>query len=91
MPGLTHTIAVDEQLLWVVHPPTLQVGAARPSSPEQLVLLGRPFDAGRDGPNSVERHDALVVTVALAVLESLREPPELPYIGEPFGGQDVTD
>ncbi len=90
MPSLMRTVAVDEQLTWVVRVPTLRVGAARPPSPEQLARFAAPFESWRDD-DAAERRQVLVDTVALTVLETLCEPPELPFIGEPFGGQDGTD
>jgi len=95
MPGTDSTVAIDAQLLWVVRVPELQAGAARAASREQLAAFCAEFDAlqatlpgaGHAGGGS----GVWVGAIALAVLESLREPPELPFIGEPFGGEDGTD
>ena len=95
MPHASATIIVDARLHWVVPVPESQVGSARAASCEQLAAFCAELDAlqatfpgaGRAGGDS----SLWVGAIALAVLESLREPPELPFIGEPFGGQDGTD
>ena len=95
MPGTSATVTVDAQLLWVVRVPESQVGAARAASREQLAAFRGEFDTLQAALPGVARaggdYGVWVGAIALAVLESLREPPELPFIGEPFGGEDGTD
>jgi hypothetical protein len=91
MPHASITVAVDAQLHWVVRVPEVLAGAARASSAAQLALLGAEFDAMRAALNEAARDDLVVAAVTRAVIEFLGEPPELPFIGEPFGGEGGTD
>ena len=91
MPHAIITVAVDAQLHWVVRVPEVLAGAARASSAAQLALLGAEFDALRAAGNEASRDALVVAAIARAVIESLSEPPELPFIGEPFGGESGTD
>jgi hypothetical protein len=95
MPTTTAIVTVDAQLLWIVRVPELQAGVARAASREQLTAFCGEFDALRAalhgfGPAAGDP-GAWIGAIALAVLESLHEPPELPFIGEPFGGEVGTD
>jgi hypothetical protein len=90
MPRPRAIVTVDEQLLWLVDLRETPVGTSLPASPASLAALGIPFDAGR----RVVRDDVtlgVAGAVTAAVLEWLREPPELPFVGEPFGGVEGTD
>jgi hypothetical protein len=85
------TIAVDAQLHWVVRVPEVLAGAARSSSAAQLARSCAEFDAGSLTPDDAARADLMVAGITRAVLEFLSEPPDLPFIGEPFGGENGTD
>lgn len=95
MQGASVTVTVDAQLLWVVRIPELRAGVARAASREQLAVFGGEFDALQatlaGAGHAAGDAGAWVDALALAVLEALREPPELPFIGEPFGGEEGTD
>ena len=91
MPHASITVAVDAQLRWVLRVPELLAGATRASSAAQLARLGAEFKAMQLAADEAARSDIMVEAVARAVVELLREPPELPYIGAPFGGEDSTD
>lgn len=91
MPHASITVPVDAQLHWVVRVPEVLAGAARASSAAQLARLGAEFDALQVTPNEAARADIMVGAITRAVLEFLSEPPELPFIGEPFGGEGGTD
>jgi hypothetical protein len=85
------TVAVDAQLHWVVRVPEALAGATRAASSAQLARLVAEFDAMQVAADDAARAEALVGTIASAVIECLGEPPDLPFIGEPFGGEDGTD
>ena len=95
MQSTSATVTVDAQLLWVVRVPELQACVARAASRAQLAAFCGEFDALQatlpGARHAAGDAGAWVGAIALAVLESLREPPELPFIGEPFGGEDGTD
>jgi hypothetical protein len=91
MPHASITVPVDAQLHWVVRVPEVLAGAARASSAAQLARLGAEFDALQVTPDEAARADIMVGAITRAVLEFLSEPPELPFIGEPFGGEGGTD
>jgi hypothetical protein len=90
MPRPRAIVTVDEQLLWLLTLPETPVGAACPASPASLDLLGARLDAmGRAATDDVAACVTGAVTAALN--EWLRELPELPFLGEPFGGVEGTD
>jgi hypothetical protein len=91
MPPASIAVAVDEHLLWIVRLPEVLAGATRAASAEQLERLGAEFDASRFTAYEAMRADIAVGAITRAVIEFLREPPELPFIGEPFGGEGGTD
>jgi len=91
MPRACITVTVDAQLRWVVRVPEALAGATRASSAAQLARLGAELETLPVTPDEAVRADILVGAITRAVLESLGEPPELPYIGEPFGGEGGTD
>jgi len=91
LPHSSTTVAVDAQLQWVVRAPEALAGAARASSPAQLARFGAELNAMRAALDDAARTDIMLGAVARALIELLREPPELPFIGEPFGGEDGTD
>ncbi len=90
MPRPRAIVTVDEQLLWLVDLRETPIGASLPASPASLAALGIQFDAGR---RAVRDDVTLGVAgaVTAAVLEWLHELPELPFVGEPFGGVEGTD
>jgi hypothetical protein len=85
------TVAVDAQLQWVVRVPEVLAGTARASSAAQLARLGAEFDAMQATPDEAAHTDGMLGAITRAVIACLGEPPELPFIGEPFGGEDATD
>ena len=90
MPHAHAVFAVDEQLLWIVRLPTAPVGAALPASPPALAFFVAKLAAlERDAAGTPVA--GLAGAVTEAVLRSLEELPELPLIGEPFGGEAGTD
>jgi len=91
MPHVSITVAVDAQLHWVLRVPELLTGATRASSAAQLACLGAEFEALEVTVDEAARADVMVGAVARVVVELLGEPPELPFIGEPFGGEGGTD
>ncbi len=91
MPHASITVHVDAQLHWVVRVPEVHAGAARASSAAQLARLGAELDAMQVTPDEAARADIMVGAITRAVLEFLSEPPALPFIGEPFGGEGGTD
>jgi hypothetical protein len=84
MPRSRAIVTVDEQLSWLVELPEAPAGAARPASPAGLALPGA-------RPDTLEHAAVLAGAVTAALMEWLRELPELPFIGEPFGGNERTD
>ena len=91
MPHAGITVPVDAQLQWVVRVPETLAGATRASSPAQLASLGAELDAMQVAAHEAARADIMVGAITRAVIELLSEPPELPFIGEPFGGEGGTD
>ena len=85
------TVAVDARLHWVVRVPEAPAGATRASSSAHLARLIAEFDAMQVTVDEAARAEAMVGIIVDAVIEFLGEPPELPFIGEPFGGEDGTD
>lgn len=91
MPHSSTTVAVDAQLHWVVRVPELLAGATRASSAAQLARLAAELDAMQVALGEAALTDIIVATITRVVIELLSEPPELPFIGEPFGGEGGTD
>ena len=93
MPHPLAFVHVDEQLCWVVPVPECVLGSVRTATPERIAEARAGFDAAAD---SLERgrHDRLGDLAALAArlaLSALADLPELPFVGEPFGGEEGTD
>ena len=89
-------VPVDDELVWIVPVPAVMPGAARISSPAALVhlqlqLAREAAQAGGglelDALAGVELIDAAARVVA-GYLDDL---PDLPLVGEPFGGEEGTD
>ena len=91
MPHASTTVVVDEQLHWVVRLPEALAGSTRTSSAAQLSYLEAQLDALQVTPHEASRADFMVGAITRAVIKFLGEPPALPFIGEPFGGEDGTD
>jgi len=89
-------VPVDPDLVWVTPVPAVTPGAARRSSPAALVHLHFQFAqelaaAGCD-PAAAALCDAdLIDAAARAVAGYLDDLPDLPLVGEPFGGEEGTD
>jgi hypothetical protein len=89
-------VPVDAELVWVMPVPYAAAGAARRSSPAALVhlhlQLARQLAAAERDPESTTLDDAeLVAAAARAVAGYLDDLPDLPLVGEPFGGEEGTD
>jgi hypothetical protein len=89
-------VPVDDDLLWVVPVPTALPGAARRTSPAALVhlhlqLAQQLVAAGCDAEVAALCDADLIHAAARAVAGYLDDLPELPLVGEPFGGEEGTD
>jgi hypothetical protein len=89
-------VPVDADLVWVAPLPTAAVGAARAPSPAALVhmhlQLSQELAVAGGEPLTAALADAeLLDAAARAVAGYLDELPELPFVGEPFGGEEGTD
>lgn len=86
-------VHVDEQLCWVLRVPECVLGSVRAATPARIAEARAGFDAaaatlgGGEHP-SLEDLAALAARLALGALADL---PELPFIGEPFGGEGGSD
>jgi hypothetical protein len=90
------TVPVDADLVWVVPVPAAAPGAARRSSPAALVhlhlQLARELAAAGGDLQAAALCDAdLIDAAARAVAGYLDDLPDLPLVGEPFGGEEGTD
>jgi hypothetical protein len=89
-------VQVDDELVWVAPAPTLACGTARSSSPAALVhlhlQLAQEHAASRNEPPEAALAEADVIAAAArAVAGYLDDLPDLPLLGEPFGGEEGTD
>ena len=89
-------VPVDADLAWVTPVPSAAPGAARRSSPAALVhlhfQLARELAAAGCDLDAAALIDAdLVDAAARAVAGYLDDLPDLPLVGEPFGGEEGTD
>ena len=89
-------VAVDDELIWVTAVPALQLGAARAASPAAFVhlcvRLAQDLAAAGGGALEAALSEAdLVDAAARAVAGYLDDLPDLPLVGEPFGGEEGTD
>jgi hypothetical protein len=89
-------VTVDEELVWVVAVPFADRAGARTSSPAALVHLSVQLAqylaaAGGGAPESAFSEQELVDAAARAVAGYLDDLPDLPFVGEPFGGEEGTD
>jgi hypothetical protein len=89
-------VPVDADLVWVMPVPAVPPGAARRASPAALVhlhlQLAQHLVAAGCDPEVAALCDAdLIDAAARAVAGYLDDLPELPLVGEPFGGEEGTD
>ncbi len=90
------TVAVDSELVWVLPVPAVELAAARAPSPAALVRLcvrlAQDLAAARGAElESAFSEAELVDAAARAVAGYLNDLPDLPLVGEPFGGEEGTD
>ena len=84
-------VEVDAQLRWLVRCPELLVGATRAASMADVARACHEFDAMTASLDHARPAGNVAEALARALVDSLGEPPELPFIGAPFGGEDGTD
>ena len=89
-------VPVDADLAWITPLPAAAPGAARRSSPAALVhlhlQLAQELAAAGCDPEVSALCDAdLIDAAARAVAGYLDDLPDLPLVGEPFGGEEGTD
>ena len=89
-------VAVDDELVWIVTVPLVHHASARPSSPAALVHLSLQLVQDLAAANGAALETAfdeadLIDAAARAVAGYLDDLPDLPLIGEPFGGEEGTD
>jgi hypothetical protein len=84
------TYTVDDELVWVVRPPSGLAADVRPASSGDLIDLARLLDAEAEAAQQQHFLARVLDVFARAVAEAEAQP-ALPYIGEPFGGQEGTD
>lgn len=94
--GPVAAVPVDDDLVWITPVPAVRPGAARASSPAALVhlsvLLAQDLAAAQGVPLAQAFMEAeLVDAAARAVAGYLDDLPDLPLVGEPFGGEEGTD
>lgn len=94
--GPVAAVAVDEDLVWVAPLPTACVGAARAPSPTALLHLSLELAqelAAAQGAalEAVLAEAELVDAAARIVAGYLDDLPDLPLVGEPFGGEEGSD
>jgi hypothetical protein len=90
------TVPVDGELVWVTAVPTLGLAAARASSPAAFVhlcvQLAQELAVANGGPIDAAFAEAELIDAAARVVAGyLDDLPDLPLIGEPFGGEEGTD
>lgn len=89
-------VAVDDDLIWVLPIPAVEPGAARASSPAALVHMCVQLAQDLAEANGAALEAAffeaeLVDAAARAIAGYLDDLPDLPLVGEPFGGEEGTD
>jgi hypothetical protein len=89
-------VLIDADLAWVTPVPSAASGAARRASPAALVhlhfqLAQELAAAGCDLDAAALIDTDLVDAAARAVAGYLDDLPDLPLVGEPFGGEEGTD
>ena len=97
MPRPSVFVEVDELLQWVLSVPESLTGVTRAATPDDLAEMSASFDAleslltesgSEYGLDALSDHLEHAVR---ALLRDARSLPDLPFIGEPFGGQGGTD
>ena len=94
--GPVVAVPVDDDLVWVAQVPTATLGAARRSSPAALVHLHVQLAQEHAAAHGEALEAALaeadiIEAAARAVAGYLDDLPDLPLVGEPFGGEEGTD
>jgi len=94
--GPVAAVPVDDELVWLAPAPAVALGAARRSSPAALVhlqlQLAREHAAARGEALEAALAEAdIIEAAARAVAGYLDDLPDLPLVGEPFGGEEGTD
>jgi hypothetical protein len=89
-------VPVDDELIWVTAVPTVELAAARAPSSAALVHLSVRLVQELAAANGAALEAAfaeaeLVDAAARAVAGYLDDLPDLPFVGEPFGGEEGTD
>lgn len=90
------SMPVDDELVWVTAVPTVELGAARAPSPAAFVhlcvqLAQELAAAGGGALEAAFAQSELIDAAARAVAGYLEDLPDLPFVGEPFGGEEGTD
>lgn len=90
------SVPVDEELVWVTPVPATLLGAARPPSSAAFVhlcvrLAQDLTTAYGDEFEAAALEADLVDAAARAVAAYLDDLPDLPFVGEPFGGEEGSD
>jgi len=93
---LVSPVPVDDELVWVTAVPTVELGAARAPSPAAFVhlcvqLARESAAAGGGALEAAFAQAELIDAAARAVAGYLEDLPDLPFVGEPFGGEEGTD
>ncbi len=94
--GPVVAVPVDDELVWVARVPTAALGAARRSSPAALVhlhvqLAQELAEARGEALEAALAEADVIEAAARAVAGYLDDLPDLPFVGEPFGGEEGTD
>ena len=89
-------VPVDDELVWITVVPTAEPAAARAPSPAALVhlcvRLAHQLAAADGAALAAALTEAELVDAAARVVSGyLEDLPDLPFIGEPFGGEEGTD
>jgi len=91
-------VVVDGDLVWVVRAPAQRLGVARPPTRPALFELSLDLEidcAATRGAalTALFRDDALDAAARTVAerLAGLPDLPDLPFVGEPFGGEEGTD
>ena len=84
------SLVVDEELVWIVPLPAVSAAEVRPASPQHALELADLLDCELE---AVRQHRFLVQALhhIAGATDSAAELPPLPFIGEPFGGEEGTD
>jgi hypothetical protein len=94
--GPVTAVPVDDDLVWVAPVPVIGVAAARAPSPIALLRLSLQLaqEAAAAHGEALEPALAeaeLIDAAARLVAGYLEDLPDLPLVGEPFGGEEGTD